>query len=55
VLNCGALPSSLVENALFGHKRGAYTDARTDEAGAFVRADGGTLFLDEIGEMPLDA
>ncbi|MFT5429455.1 MAG: DNA-binding NtrC family response regulator [Myxococcota bacterium] len=54
-LNCGALPSTLMENALFGHKRGAYTDARTDEPGAFARADGGTLFLDEIGEMALEA
>ncbi len=53
-LNCAALPNTLVENALFGHRRGAYTDAVSDEGGAFTRAHGGTLFLDEIGEMPLD-
>ena len=55
VVNSAALPSTLVESSLFGHRRGAFTDARADEPGAFVRADGGTLFLDEIGDMPLDA
>ena len=54
VLNCGAMPGELVASALFGHKRGAFTGAVEDRAGAFQAADGGTLFLDEIGEMPLD-
>lgn len=54
-VNAAALPASLVESALFGHRRGAFTDARTDEPGAFVRAHEGTLFLDEIGEMPQEA
>ena len=47
-VNCGALPDSLVENELFGHARGAYTDARTEQAGLIAQAAGGTLFLDEI-------
>jgi transcriptional regulator with GAF, ATPase, and Fis domain len=54
VINCGAMPGDLVGSALFGHKRGAFTGAVEDRAGAFEAADGGTLFLDEIGEMPLD-
>jgi DNA-binding NtrC family response regulator len=54
-LNCAALPAGLVEAELFGVRRGAYTDAREDRAGLFVRANGGTLFLDEIGEMALEA
>jgi len=54
-VNCAALPGALVENALFGHKKGAYTDAGGDQEGAFVRADGGTLFLDEIGDLSLEA
>jgi DNA-binding NtrC family response regulator len=47
-VNCGALPDSLIENELFGHARGAYTDAREGHSGMVERAEGGTLFLDEI-------
>jgi DNA-binding NtrC family response regulator len=54
-LNCGAIPLSLVESELFGHEKGAFTDAREMYQGAFEQADGGTLFLDEIGELPLEA
>jgi DNA-binding NtrC family response regulator len=54
-VNCGAIPESLVESALFGHEKGAFTGAAERHAGKFVEASGGTLFLDEIGELPLAA
>ena len=53
-VNCGAIPSNLVEAELFGYERGAFTGAVRQHQGYFERACGGTLFLDEITEMPID-
>ncbi|MCJ8275973.1 MAG: sigma-54-dependent Fis family transcriptional regulator [Bdellovibrionales bacterium] len=52
-VNCGAIPESLMESEMFGHKKGSFTGAVADKAGLFEVADGGTLFLDEVGELPL--
>ncbi len=53
-INCAAIPAGLVESQLFGHVRGAFTDAQSDRQGVFVKASGGTLFLDEIGDLSPD-
>ena len=55
VINCGAIPESLVQSELFGFERGAFTGANQRKRGRFEHADGGTLFLDEIGDLPLES
>ena len=52
-VNCGSIPEGTIDSELFGHKKGAFTDATSDHKGYFEEADGGTIFLDEVGEMPL--
>ena len=52
-VNCGAIPESLMESEMFGHKKGSFTGAISDKQGLFETADGGTLFLDEVGELPM--
>ena len=53
-VNCGAIPEGIIESELFGHKKGAYTDAKGDRKGYFESANKGSIFLDEIGETPLE-
>ncbi len=55
VVNCGAIPTNLIESELFGHEKGAFTGAFERQIGRFALAEGSTIFLDEIGELPLDA
>jgi DNA-binding NtrC family response regulator len=54
VVDCGAIPATLAESALFGHERGSFTGAVDKRVSPFIEADGGTIFLDELGELPLD-
>lgn len=54
VVDCSAIPPSLIESTLFGHVKGAFTDAHADRKGKFEQADSGTIFLDEVGELPID-
>ena len=54
-INCGAIPSELIDSTLFGHVQGAFTGAKSTKQGVFAQTDGGTLFLDEFGELTLDA
>lgn len=55
IVNCSSIPRELVESHLFGHKKGAFTGASSDQPGKFKAADGGIIFLDELGELPLEA
>jgi transcriptional regulator with GAF, ATPase, and Fis domain len=54
-VNCGAIPESLIDSELFGHEKGAFTGATSQQRGRFERADGGTIFLDEVSELPVNA
>lgn len=54
VVDCSAIPSTLIESTLFGHVKGAFTDAHSDRKGKFEQADSGTIFLDEVGELPIE-